>query len=54
MPNLVASHIAEQMDAPGVKERLVRERSAICPGNLFFGADLMEIPVGGPAPGRLD
>jgi ribonuclease BN (tRNA processing enzyme) len=52
--NLVASHITEQMDAPGVKERLIREMSAIYPGNLFFGADLMEIPLGGPAPGRLD
>jgi ribonuclease BN (tRNA processing enzyme) len=52
--NLVASHITEQMDAPGVKERLIREMSAIYPGNLFFGADLMEIPVGGPAPARLD
>jgi ribonuclease BN (tRNA processing enzyme) len=52
--NLVASHISEQMDVPGVKERLIREMSAIYPGNLFFGADLMEIPLGGPAPGRLD
>ncbi len=52
--NLVASHIAEQMDVPGVKERLIREMSEIYKGNLFFGEDLMEIPVGGPAPRRLD
>jgi ribonuclease BN (tRNA processing enzyme) len=52
--NLVASHITEQMDVPGVKERLIREMSEIYSGNLFFGEDLMEIPVRAPAPARLD
>ena len=52
--NLVASHITEQMDVPGVKERLIKEMTAIYPGNLFFGEDLMEIPVHGPAPRKLD
>ncbi len=52
--NLVASHITEQMDVPGVKERLIGEMSAIYAGNLFFGEDLMEIPVRAPAPRRLD
>jgi ribonuclease BN (tRNA processing enzyme) len=52
--NLVASHITEQMDVPGVKERLIREMSAIYPGNLFFGEDLMQIPVAAPAPAKLD
>ena len=52
--NLVASHITEQMDVPGVRERLIREMSEIFKGNLFFGEDLMEIPVGAPGPRRLD
>ena len=52
--NLVASHITEQMDVPGVKERLIREMSAIYAGNLFFGEDLMQIPVQGPAPAKLN
>jgi len=52
--NLVASHITEQMDVPGVKERLIKEMSAIYPGNLFFGEDLMTIPVTAPAPAKLD
>ena len=52
--NLVASHISEQMDVPGVKERLIREMSEIYRGNLFFGEDLMEIPLQGPAPRKLD
>jgi ribonuclease Z len=52
--NLVASHITEQMDVPGVKERLIREMSELYKGNLFFGEDLMEIPVGAPTPRKLD
>jgi len=52
--NLVASHITEQMDVPGVKERLIREMSQVYSGNLFFGEDLMQIPVRAPAPAKLD
>ena len=52
--NLVASHITEQMDVPGVKERLIREMAEIYSGNLFFGEDLMEIPTGVPGPRKLD
>jgi len=52
--NLVASHITEQMDVPGVKERLIREMSRIYGGNLYFGEDLMKIPVHGPKPAKLD
>ncbi len=52
--NLVASHITEQMDVPGVRERLIREMSDIFKGNLFFGEDLMEIPLGAPGPRKLD
>ena len=43
--NLVISHVTEQMDVPGVRERLIAEMSAIYAGNLFFGEDLMQIPV---------
>ena len=52
--NLVASHITEQMDVPGVRERLIREMADVFKGNLFFGEDLMEIPVGAPGPKKLD
>jgi hypothetical protein len=37
-----------------VKERLIREMAEIYRGNLFFGEDLMEIPVRPPAPRKLD
>ena len=52
--NLVASHVTEQMDVPGVKERLIKQMSAVYSGNLFFGEDLMEIPVSPPVPRKLD
>jgi len=52
--NLVASHITEQMDVPGVRERLIREMAEIFRGNLFFGEDLMEIPIDAPGPRKLD
>ena len=52
--NLVASHITEQMDVPGVRERLIREMAEVFKGNLFFGEDLMEIPTGVPGPRKLD
>ena len=51
--NLVVSHVTEQMDVPGVRERLIREMSEIYEGNLFFGEDLMEIPASSPKPAKL-
>lgn len=52
--NLVISHVTEQMDVPGVRERILREMGEIYAGNLFFGEDLMEIPLTDPAPSKLD
>ena len=52
--NLVVSHVTEQMDVPGVRERIIREIAEIYPGNIFFGEDLMEIPIGAPSPAKLD
>jgi ribonuclease Z len=50
--NLVVSHVLEQMDVPGVRERLILEMTEIYKGNLFFGGDLMEIPVPPTKTGR--
>jgi ribonuclease BN (tRNA processing enzyme) len=52
--SLVVSHVTEQMDVPGVRERIVRDMAAIYPGDLFFGEDLMQIPVRPPQPAKLD
>jgi hypothetical protein len=42
------------MDMPGTRERILREMGERYAGNLFFGEDLMEIPLGGPAARKLD
>ena len=52
--NLVISHVTEQMDVPGVRERILREMGERYEGSLFFGEDRMQIPIGGPAPQKLD
>jgi len=44
---LVLSHVTEQIDQPGVRERVVREMSEIYKGNLVFGDDCLEIPIRG-------
>jgi ribonuclease Z len=51
--SVVISHVTEQIDQPGVRERLVREMADIYRGNIIFGEDLMEIPIRGPQAAKL-
>ena len=51
--NLVLSHMTEQFDKPGMRERVIAEMSMVYKGNLFFGEDLMEVPVGAPSAAKL-
>jgi ribonuclease BN (tRNA processing enzyme) len=51
---LVITHVTEQIDQPGVRERVLREMAEIYQGNLIFGEDLMEVPVKGPCSGQAD
>jgi len=51
--SLVTTHITEQFDRPGARERVIAEMSAVFGGNLFFGEDLMEIPLAGPTLDKL-
>jgi ribonuclease Z len=51
---LVISHVTEQIDQVGVRERILREMAAIYDGNLVFGEDCMEIPIGSLLPAKLD
>jgi ribonuclease Z len=51
--NLVLTHITEQFDKPGVRERVVGEMAKVYAGHLFFGEDLMEIPVTQPGLAKL-
>ena len=48
--NLVLTHIPEQMDVPGMREKVIREVGEVFKGNIFWGEDLMEIPVSDPRP----
>lgn len=52
--NVVVTHVTESIDIPGVRERVLGEMSEIYKGNIFFGEDLMEVPVGGPKSKKLD
>jgi ribonuclease Z len=51
--NLVTTHITEQFDRPAMRERVVAEMSRIYTGNIIFGEDLMEIPIGSPGLDKL-
>jgi ribonuclease BN (tRNA processing enzyme) len=48
--NLVLSHIPEQMDVPGIREKVIAEVAGVFEGNIFWGEDLLEIPVSDPTP----
>jgi len=52
--NLVVTHVTEQFDHPGIRERVLLEMGEIYKGNLFFGEDCMPIPFEDPAPTKLD
>jgi ribonuclease BN (tRNA processing enzyme) len=51
--SVVTTHITEQFDKPGVRERVIAEMSRIYQGTIYFGEDLMEIPLDGPTPEKL-
>lgn len=51
--NLVLTHITEQFDKPGARERVIGEMARVYSGNLFFGEDLMEIPAAPPTLAKL-
>jgi ribonuclease BN (tRNA processing enzyme) len=51
---LVLSHFTEQLDVPGIKEKLVSEIMEVFKGNVIWGEDLMEIPLAPPQPRKLD
>ena len=46
--SLVISHIPTQMDVPGVRERLICEIAGVYDGTIYWGEDLMTIPLSPP------
>jgi ribonuclease Z len=51
---LVLTHITEQLDRPGIRERVTSEMAEVFKGHILFGNDLLEVPMAGAAPGKLD
>ena len=51
---LVLTHMLEQIDQPGIRERIIREIAEIYDGNIIWGEDLMEIPLTGPRMAKMD
>ena len=43
--NLVLTHITEQFDKPGIRERVIGQIARVYNGHLYFGEDGMEIPI---------
>ena len=46
-----ASHIYNQFDLPGVRERVIAEMAKVYRGVIVFGEDLMELSADPKAPG---
>ena len=46
--SLVITHVLPQIDKPGMREKVLREIGAIYKGNIYYGEDLMVIPIGDP------
>ncbi len=46
--NLVITHVTEQFDKPGIRERVIAQISSVYKGNVFFGEDLLEVPLSAP------
>lgn len=48
---LVASHIYDQFDRPGVREKVIAEMARIYDGVIVFGEDLMQLSAAPETPG---
>ncbi len=51
---LVLTHILEQIDRPGTRERIIQEIGRHYDGVVIWGEDLMEVPVQGQSIERID
>lgn len=51
---VVLTHMTEQIDHPGVRERIIADMAGIYDGSIIWGEDLMEIPIKPHSLGRID
>ena len=52
--SVVLTHMTEQIDAPGLREKIIAEMSAIYGGTIIWGEDRMQIPIKQDQLGRID
>jgi ribonuclease BN (tRNA processing enzyme) len=50
---LVLTHITEQLEGPGIRERVACEAGEIFDGHIIFGEDLLDVPLGDVEPSRI-
>jgi ribonuclease BN (tRNA processing enzyme) len=50
---LVLTHLLEQIDRPGVRERVIAEMHAVFDGAIIWGEDLLTVPLAGPRPAAM-
>ena len=50
---LVLVHMTEQLDAPGVGERALTEAARVFPGEIIWGHDLLDVPLGPITPSQM-
>lgn len=43
---LVLVHLTEQLEKPGIRERLIHEAGTAFGGHIFLGEDLLDVPIG--------
>ncbi len=50
---LVLVHMTEQLERPGIRERVIHEAAQVFGGNIIFGEDLLDVPLGDITPERI-
>ena len=50
---LVLVHMTEQLERPGVRERVIHEAGQVFGGHIIYGEDLLDVPLGDITPERI-
>ena len=50
---LVLTHITEQLEQPGIRERVLKEAGQAFDGQIIFAEDLMDVPLGEITPEKI-
>ncbi|MDP6776007.1 MAG: MBL fold metallo-hydrolase [Candidatus Latescibacteria bacterium] len=50
---LVLVHMTEQLERPGIRERVLHEAAEVFGGHIIYGEDLLDVPLGDITPERI-